>query len=215
VLQTEWRTASRDKLITELERQQREIERLRREHERADQDRNRYRQQRDQLQRKIDRLEDELDEARRALHRQAAPFSRGIPQRPPRRPGRKAGVAYGRRAHRAAPTHIDETYEAPLPSACPACGGPVTLTRHAMQYQEDLPVVRPRVRAFHIAVGHCRGCGHRVQGRHPLQTSDTQEVLASVLRTIQQRHGDTAAILSTLLRSPHPLTALAPSPTIQ
>ena len=79
MLRTEWRTASRDKLITELERQQHEIERLRREHERADQDRNRYRQQRDQLQRKIDRLEDELGDARRALHRQAAPFSRGTP----------------------------------------------------------------------------------------------------------------------------------------
>jgi transposase len=181
VLQTEWRTASRDKLITELERQQREIERLRREHERADQDRNRYRQQRDQLQRKIDRLEDELDDARRALHRQAAPFSRGTPARPPRRPGRKAGVAYGRRAHRATPTHIDETYEALLPSACPACGGPVSLTRHATQYQEDLPVVRPRVRAFHIAVGHCRGCGHRVQGRHPLQTSDALGAAAAQL----------------------------------
>jgi hypothetical protein len=41
VLRPEWRTASRDKLLKELELQQREIERLRREHERADQDRNR------------------------------------------------------------------------------------------------------------------------------------------------------------------------------
>jgi transposase len=167
-----WRTASRDDLIAELERQQREIERLRREHERADQDRNRYRQQRDQLQKKIDRLEDELDEARRALHRQAAPFSRGAPRRRPRRPGRKAGAAYGRRAHRPDPAHVDETYTAPLPPACPACGGRVVLRRHATQYQEDLPMVRPRVRAFHIAIGHCTGCGRRVQGRHPLQTSD-------------------------------------------
>lgn len=36
----------------------------------------------------------------------------------------------------------------------------------------DLPDVRPIVRAFDIAIGHCRGCGRRVQGRHPLQTSD-------------------------------------------
>ncbi len=28
------------------------------------------------------------------------------------------------------------------------------------------------VRAFRVAVGTCRGCGRRVQGRHPLQTSD-------------------------------------------
>jgi transposase len=174
-----WRTASRDELIAELERQQREnerqrreIERLRREHERADRDRNRYRRERDTLRKKIERLEDELDAARRALHRQAAPFSRGTPRRSPRRPGRKPGAAYGRKAHRARPRHIDQTYEAPLPSACPDCGGPVALTRHATQYQEDLPEVRPIVRAFQIAIGHCTACGCRVQGRHPLQTSD-------------------------------------------
>jgi len=46
------------------------------------------------------------------------------------------------------------------------------LSRHARQYQEDLPQVRPIVRAFDIAIGHCRQCGRRVQGRHPLQTSD-------------------------------------------
>jgi transposase len=192
VLPSEWRTASRDKLIRELERQQREIERLRREHERADLDRNRYRQQRDQLRKKIDRLEDELDDARRALHRQAAPFSRGVPRRPPKRPGRKAGAAYGRRAHRVVPTHVDQTYEAPLPSACPACGGPVTLTRHATQYQEDLPVVRPYARAFHIAIGHCTDCGHRVQGRHPLQTSDALGAAAAQL-------GPTAITLAVVL----------------
>jgi transposase len=192
VLPSEWRTASRDKLIRELERQQREIERLRREHERADLDRNRYRQQRDQLRKKIDRLEDELDDARRALHRQAAPFSRGVPRRPPKRPGRKAGAAYGRRAHRVVPAQVDQTYEAPLPSACPACGGPVTLTRHATQYQEDLPVVRPFVRAFHIAIGHCTDCGHRVQGRHPLQTSDALGAAAAQL-------GPTAITLAVVL----------------
>jgi transposase len=40
------------------------------------------------------------------------------------------------------------------------------------QYQEDLPPVRPLVREFQIEVGHCAACGRRVQGRHPLQTSD-------------------------------------------
>jgi transposase len=167
-----WATASRDDLIKELERQQREIERLRREKERADRDRNRYRRERDTLRKKIDRLEDELDAARRALHRQAAPFSRGTPRRPPRRPGRKAGAAHGRHAHRPVPPHIDETYDAPLPAACPDCGARVRLTDHATQFQEDLPPVRPIVRAFHIAIGHCTDCGRRVQGRHPLQTSN-------------------------------------------
>ena len=40
-----------------------------------------------------------------------------------------------------------------------------------MQYQEDLPVVRPIVRRFDIEVGHCSQCRRRVQGRHALQTS--------------------------------------------
>ncbi|MGH8725571.1 MAG: IS66 family transposase [Burkholderiales bacterium] len=174
-----WRTASREELIAELEdllrtlqQQQREIERLRREQERADRDRNRYRNARDVLRKKIERLEDLLDRARRETLRQAAPFSRGAPRRPPRRPGRKPGAAYGPKAHRAPPTHVDAHYEAPLPPTCPDCGGPLALTGHATQHQEDLPIVRPIVRAFHIAIGQCTACHRRVQGRHPLQTSD-------------------------------------------
>jgi transposase len=169
---TRWHTASREELIAELERLQRENERLRREHERADRDRDRYRRDRDQLRKKIDRLEDDLDKAKRTLHRQAAPFSRGTPPRPPRRPGRKPGSAYGRKAHRPAPSHVDEHYEAPLPPTCPDCGGALRLTGQATQHQEDLPIVRPIVRQFRIAIGHCRDCHRRVQGRHPLQTSD-------------------------------------------
>ncbi len=45
-------------------------------------------------------------------------------------------------------------------------------TRVSAQYQEDLPVVVPRVRRFDVGIGHCATCGRRVQGRHPLQTSD-------------------------------------------
>jgi len=167
-----WHAATREELIAELERLQRENDRLRREHERADRDRDRYRRDRDQLRKKIERLEDDLDNARRALHRQAAPFSRGTPRRPPRRPGRKPGAAYGCKAHRRPPTRVDEHYDAPLPATCPDCGGALALTGHATQHQEDLPVVRPIVRAFHIAIGRCTACRRRVQGRHPLQTSD-------------------------------------------
>ena len=167
-----WRTATRDELIAELERQQREIERLRHEHERADRDRNRYRRERDTLRKKIDRLEDDLDKARRQLQRQAAPFSRGTPRRPPRRSGRQPGAAYGRKAHRPPPPQVDEQYAAPLPARCPDCGGALAVTGHATQHQEDLPLVRPIVRAFHIEIGHCAACHRRVQGRHPLQTSD-------------------------------------------
>jgi transposase len=45
-------------------------------------------------------------------------------------------------------------------------------THIVSQYQEDLPVVRPIVREFRVHVGACARCGRRVQGRHPLQTSD-------------------------------------------
>jgi len=45
-------------------------------------------------------------------------------------------------------------------------------SRVTAQYQEDLPPVRPVVRRFDVHIGRCRGCGRRVQGRHPLQTSD-------------------------------------------
>jgi len=168
-------------VITELERQQRENERLRRERERAEQERDRYRRERDRLRKKIERLEDELDAARRALHRQAAPFSRGLPKRSPRRPGRTAGATYGRKAHRTPPAHVDQTYDAPLTAWSPDCGGRLTLERYARQYQEDLPVVRPIVRDFHIAIGCREACGRRIQGRHPLQTSDAIGAAAAQL----------------------------------
>jgi hypothetical protein len=51
----------------------------------------------------------------------------------------------------------------------------------AWQYQGDLPVVRPIVRAFTIEIGRCRTCGRRVQGRDPLQTSDALGAAAAQL----------------------------------
>ena len=63
-------------------------------------------------------------------------------------------------------------WSAPLPAACPRCGGAIQVTRVATQYQEDLPVVQPIVRRFHVQIGCCVACRHRVQGQHPLQTSD-------------------------------------------
>jgi transposase len=70
------------------------------------------------------------------------------------------------------PPHVDERHTAPLPPRCPECGGRLTSTRHATQYQEDLPNVHPVVRSFDITIGQCADCGRRVQGRHSLQTSD-------------------------------------------
>jgi transposase len=149
-----------------------EVERLRRENEQLREDLRRSEAERQRLRRENDKLKEELDAARRAVSRQAAPFSRGTRAAHPHRPGRKAGAAYGAHAHRRPPTHVDETYEAPLPSQCPRCRGPVRGVRVATQYQEEVPVQRPIVRAFAIHIGECTQCHRRVQGRHPLQTSE-------------------------------------------
>ena len=149
-----------------------DVERLRRENEQLREDLRRSEAERQRLRRENEKLKEELDAARRAVYRQAAPFSRGTPVAQPRVPGRKAGSAYGRQGHRRVPAHIDQTYDAPLPSHCPACTGAVVRARVATQYQEELLVQRPLVRRFRVAVGYCRACHRRVQGRHPLQTSD-------------------------------------------
>jgi transposase len=148
------------------------VEELQRENERLREDLRRSEAERQRLRRENERLKEELEAARRAVYRQAAPFSRGVPMRDPRRPGRKPGTAYGPCAYRPRPTRIDETHVVPLPAACPHCAGPVRRTRTASQFHEDLPVQRPVVRHFRIDVGECRQCHRRVQGRHPLQTSD-------------------------------------------
>jgi transposase len=148
-----------------IDGQRREIERLREDLRRSEAERQR-------LRRENEKLKNELDAARRAVYRQAAPFSRGTRVAQPRRPGRKAGLAYGPRAHRRPPAHVDETYAAPLPAVCPHCEGPVRRVRVAPQYQEELPVQRPLVRRFDVHIGQCTRCRRRVQGRHPLQTSD-------------------------------------------
>ena len=152
----------RDTLIT---RQQEEIARLRDALTRAE-------HERDRLKRRNERLEAHVAAARRAGFRQAAPFAKPHRQGTGRRPGRRAGASYGRHGRRPIPSRIDETYDAPLPAACPACGGEVHDTHVISQYQEDLPVVRPIAREFRVHVGACATCGGRVQGRHPLQTSD-------------------------------------------
>lgn len=141
----------------ELDRAEQQIEKQRREIER--------------LQQEIERLRQELEAALRAGKRQAAPHSRGRTKDHPKRPGRKPGRDYGKHACRPTPSRVDETIPVPLPPQCPHCGGEVILQRHEAQYQEEI-IRRTAVRRFDIAVGCCRGCGRRVQGRHPLQTSD-------------------------------------------
>jgi transposase len=157
-----------------IEDQRREIDRLREDLRRSEAERQRLRRENDQL-------KDELEAARRAVYRQAAPFSRGTRVAQPKRPGRRAGARYGRRAHRRPPRDSDETHVAPLPPSCPACHGAVRLVRVATQSQEELPVQRPIVRTFRIAIGECTQCQRRVQGRHPLQTSDALGAAAAHL----------------------------------
>jgi transposase len=73
---------------------------------------------------------------------------------------------------------IDEVHQAPLPDCCPRCGGSVVASHVDQQYQAEIPR-RPIVRQFNIAVGRCACCCGRVQGRHPLQTSDALGACAS------------------------------------
>jgi transposase len=126
----------------------------------------------------IEKLRQLLEQSQRSGKRQAAPFSKGQPQKHPKKPGRKPGAKYGKRGRRSPPDHVDETYEAPLPDACPECGGDLLETHVAPQYQEEIPR-QPIRRQFNIHFGECRRCGRHCQGRHPLQTSDAVGAAAS------------------------------------
>src|ERR1700677_346074 len=132
-----------------------------------------------QLETHIALLEQKLEAALRAGKRQAAPFSRGLPKLDPKRPGRKSAEDYASKAFRAVPTVMDEIHDAPLPSRCPRCGGEAFIEpRVEYQYQVEIPR-RPIHRQFNVAVGRCACCDARVQGRHPLQTSDALGCCAS------------------------------------
>src|SRR5262245_6274665 len=134
------------------------------------------------LQAENERLRRQLDEATRAGKRQAAPFAKGTPTAQPKKPGRKPGKDYGPKARRQPPTpdQVDEVHEAPLPGRCPDCGGPLHETHVAQQFQVEIPP-KPIHRQFNIHVGQCRHCHRRVQGRHPLQTSDALGAAAAQL----------------------------------
>ena len=134
----------------------------------------------EQLRREVELLRQALEESRRAGKRQAAPFrKKKVPA--PKQPGRKPGDEYGQQARRCIPEQIDEHYNVPLPANCPHCGShELTSDRVCSQYQTDIPR-KPIHRQFEIHVGHCSGCGERVQGRHELQTSDALGAAASQL----------------------------------
>jgi len=160
-------------LVEELQSLRAQVEQVLRENERL-------RGENQRLQRELDQAKADLEAARRAGKRQAAPFSKGPPKAHPKKPGRKRGAAHGRHGHRPAPPpdRVDETLDAPLPTACPDCGGSIHETDGATQFQAEVPR-RPIIRQFNIHIGCCRACGKRVQGRHPLQTSDALGACAS------------------------------------
>jgi transposase len=138
---------------TVLRTEHAEIERLRQDHQ---------------------RLQARVEELERAGKRQAAPFSRNDPKPDPKRPGRKPGADYGVRARRAVPERVDRQVDVPLPETCPHCGSrDIEHKRVAYQYQEDFPRPQPNDSAcYEVHIGRCRGCGRRIQPRHPDQTSD-------------------------------------------
>jgi len=181
-----WLTAL--KRIEELEQEnaklRREIEELRHDRERLEKEKERLRQERDHL-------KEELELARRAAKRQAAPFSKGEPKAGPKPPGRKGGANYGPKVHRGIPLKVDEEFQALLPETSPCCGAEIDNRRVEDQYQTEI-VRQTRVRRFRVHIGHCVACGARVQGRHPLQTSDALGAAASQL-------GPEALSLATLL----------------
>ena len=152
------------------------------------------------------RLHKELETAQRAAKRQAAPFSRGKRKSPPKSPGRKSGKQYGQHRRRPIPDHVDEQIAVAVPEKCPECSGALTVERIEPQYQEEI-VRSTWIRRFDIPICRCAQCGKRVQGRHPLQTSDAlgaaavqvgpEALTLGVLMNKAQGlpHADAAAIL--------------------
>jgi transposase len=131
------------------------------------------------LEARLAELEQKLAAALRGGKRQAAPFSTGLPKPDPKKPGRKPGGDYGAKAFRAVPPVIDQEHDVPLPATCPKCGNNAFIDeRVEHQYQAEIPR-RPICRQFNVAVARCTCCGKRVQGRHPLQTSDALGCCAS------------------------------------
>ena len=152
-----------------------------------------------------------LEEVARAGKRQAAPFRKGPPKPQPKPPGRKSGEQHGQHGHRSPPPpdQINEIHQAHLPEACPHCQGEVVETEVAQQFQTEIPR-QPIHRQFDVHIGQCRQCGRRVQGRHPLQTSnalgaaasqvgpDAQAAVVELNKQAGLSHGKVAGVMETL-----------------
>jgi FtsZ-binding cell division protein ZapB len=91
-------------------------QRLEAERERLRVENQRLRAERERLQQSNQRLRGEVEALPRAAKRQAAPFSKGDPTPNPKRAGRRPGAAYGTRAHRRPPEHVDQVVAVGLPA---------------------------------------------------------------------------------------------------
>src|ERR1035438_4145036 len=74
---------SQQKRLEQLEKENRQLQRQ--------VEQGRFKNKR--LKKRLERLEQDLQKARRTIHRQAAPFSKGEPKAEPKTPGRKAPAA--------------------------------------------------------------------------------------------------------------------------
>ena len=158
-------------LISRIKELMRRLRQTKEQLDQAEWERQRLENENARLREEVERLQKELEGAQRAAKRQAAPFSRGQRKSHPKSPGRKPGTAYGEHYRRPIPDHVDQPITVEVPEKCPRCNGVLTGERIEAQYQEEI-VRRTFVRRFDIPICRCIECGKRVQGRHPLQTSD-------------------------------------------
>jgi hypothetical protein len=105
--------------MRELRRAREERNQTRRRIAQLEEENRRLHKQMERLEEENKRLRNDLETAKRAARRQAAPFSRGQPNRYPKSPGRKAGAAHGPHHHRPIPDHIDEEIQVTAPEQCP------------------------------------------------------------------------------------------------
>ena len=206
-LQERWRGVreENERLREENEQLRRREKQLQQREKQLEQERGRLEREREQLRQENERLKKQLEEAQRAAKRQAAPFSRGTRKLNPKPPGRKSGSAYGQHSRKAIPQQVDEVIAVPPPSHC-ECGGELEVERIESQYQQE--IVRKTIwRRFDFAIGRCKKCHKRVQGRDPRQTSDALGAAAVQLgpdalalavkmnKELGMPHADVAAVL--------------------
>jgi len=164
------------KEIAEFRRQeqgwQEKEKRWEQERERLEREGQRLEREGERLREEIEKLKRQLEEAQRAAKRSAAPFSRGQRKEKPERPGRKSGKAHGQHHRKKIPEKVDEVIAVAVPEHCsdPSCPGALQVEKIEAQYQQEI-VRKTFWRRFDIPICRCQRCGKRVQGRHPLQTS--------------------------------------------